>query len=167
MIRIIGAALVFTAFSVLGVSISSGMKAKEKRLYLCIKMTEDISDMIRWNALTVSDIARQLHMGKCYEKLGFTGILSNELEIGISFPSAWNKAISETDILDKDEKMKLYELGGVLGSRDVEGQLSSIGLIRGELQRMYDEQREKYRTKGKLYRTIGVTVGAMAGIMLV
>ena len=167
MIRIIGAGLVFAALSVLGASMSSGLKAKEKRLYLCLKMLDDISSMIRWNALTVTEISQRLCESGSYESLGFTDKLCEKLRQGGSFPAAWKGAVSEAAVLGEDEKARLIELGEILGSADIEGQLSSLGLIQSELRKMHDEQAEKYRTKGRLYRTVGVTIGAMAGIMIV
>ena len=165
--RILGAGLIFTALSLLGMGFSSSLKAKEKRLYLMTKMLDDISSMIRWNALTVSDISERLYKSGSYEKLGFLCKLWEKLEEGVSFPLAWKEAVSGAAVLDEDEKTKLCELGQVLGSADIEGQLSSIALIQTEIGKMHDEQAEKYRTKGRLYRTVGVTVGAMAGIMII
>ena len=165
--RIVGAGLIFSALSLLGMGFSSNLKAKEKRLYLMLKMLDDIIAMIRWSALTVTEISGRLYISGSYESLGFPGKLREKLEEGVSFPSAWKESVSGASVLDEDEKAKLIELGEILGSADVEGQLSSIGLIQSELMKMHDEQAEKYRTKGRLYRTVGVTVGAMAGIMII
>ena len=167
MIRVIGAGLIFLAVSGFGLSLSDRLKKRCERLDAYISMLVDMTSMIRWNELTVKQIAETLSERKELAGICFLKPLSELCERGVPFPKAWKTSVDGDKSITSEEKKLLYEIGATLGSTDKQGQLSAMELYRERLERMLSEQREKYAVKGRMYRSLGITAGAMIGIIMI
>ena len=167
MIRTVGAICIFLSAAFIGMYFSNCLKEHEKRDYLIVKMLDEIAEMIRWNALTVNEISEKIYNSGSYAELIFTKVLYENIKKDIDFPTAWESAVTQDSKLTDREKSLLYDIGMQLGSADAEGQLSAMGLYKSEAQRLYAEQCEKSKAKCKMYRSLGITVGAMAGIIVI
>ncbi len=167
MIRITGILLIFLTSTVLGMFLSNNIKNKRERLVKERKMLEEISIMIRFNSLTLKEIIYELENAELFCDFKFLKILKIMLEKPISFPEAWEQAIKKDDIISESEKKVLIELGFNLGTTDIDGQLSTLNIYKIRLDKMIEEESEKYRVKGKMYRSLGIMFGAMIGILIV
>lgn len=167
MIRITGILLIFLTSTVLGMFLSNNIKNKRERLVKERKMLEEISIMIRFNSLTLKEIIYELENEELFCDFKFLKILKIMLEKPISFPEAWEQAIKKDDIISESEKKVLIELGFNLGTTDIDGQLSTLNIYKIRLDKMIEEESEKYRVKGKMYRSLGIMFGAMIGILIV
>ena len=58
------------------------------------------------------------------------------------------------------------ELGDVLGRYDGEEQRAALARTRAELGRALEQAREESEKQGRMYRALGLTVGAMLAILL-
>lgn len=167
MIRITGILLIFLTSTVLGMFLSNNIKNKRERLVKERKMLEEISIMIRFNSLTLKEIIYELENEELFCDFKFLKILKIMLDKPISFPEAWEQAIKKDDIISESEKKVLIELGFNLGTTDIDGQLSTLNIYKIRLDKMIEEESEKYRVKGKMYRSLGIMFGAMIGILIV
>lgn len=167
MIRIMGILLIFLTSTVLGMFLSNNIKNKRERLVKERKMLEEISIMIRFNSLTLKEIIYELENEELFCDFKFLKILKLMLDKPISFPEAWEQAIKKDDIISESEKKVLIELGFNLGTTDIDGQLSTLNIYKIRLDKMIEEESEKYRVKGKMYRSLGIMFGAMIGILIV
>ena len=79
----------------------------------------------------------------------------------------WRKALDGQRDIPIDERRILSRLGELLGTSDIEGQLSSIALLEDELMTVKERREENYRRRGKLFRSVGVLAGAMTGILVI
>ena len=139
MIRIAGTLLIFLTSAAVGMFLSNSIKNKKERLIKERKMLEEISIMIRFNSFTLKEIIFELE----------------------------NSGLKEDDILSESEKKLLTEIGYSLGTSDIDGQLSTLNIYKARLDELIEEESEKYRIKGKMYRSLGVMFGAMIGILIV
>lgn len=167
MIRITGILLIFLTSTVLGMFLSNNIKNKRERLVKERKMLEEISIMIRFNSLTLKEIIYELENEELFCDFKFLKILKIMLDKPISFPEAWEQAIKKDDIISESEKKVLIELGFNLGTTDIDGQLSTLNIYKIRFDKMIEEESEKYRVKGKMYRSLGIMFGAMIGILIV
>ena len=99
------------------------------------------------------------------ETYSFLETCSVFLSKGMSFSSAWKQTILKTTGLRTEEKQLLLEFGNSFGKSDPAGQTELCGLTRCHLKRLREEAVVHYRSKGKLYRSLGFFCGA--GIILV
>jgi len=166
MIRILGAVCIFAASALLGMFFSESIRSKKERLMNIRHMFSEISDYIRWNKFTLKEIAGKLSENKQFSTLGFVSDLTEICE-KFSFPKAWEEAVCSDKSLCDDEKSLLSRFGNSLGTTDIDGQISSINLYISEAEKMIAAESEKYKTKGKLYRSLGVAFGAMTGILMI
>ena len=95
----------------------------------------------------------------------------NRLEISLETASL-QKLVTPCDLrivtrAGKREKKLLCELGRVLGTSDIDGQISALELISRSAEQLTEKYGEEYRKKGRLYRSIGVLAGVTAGIMVI
>lgn len=167
MIRFLGILLIFTASSSAGMFLSGNIKNKRERLLKERKMLEEISIMIRFNSLTLKEIIYELINTEMYNTFKFLKILDTRLNETVPFQEMWEQSVKNDDTLSVDEKKLLSELGFSLGTTDAEGQLSTLNIYKTRLDEMIEAETEKYRVKGKMYRSLGVMFGAMIGILIV
>ena len=72
----------------------------------------------------------------------------------------------EKDIPD-EEKHILLDLGNLLGTTDIEGQLSCISAQLALMSSLREQRAAEYRQKGRLYRSLGVMAGISVGIIMI
>lgn len=167
MVRFAGAMLIFLAASSFGIYLSDNIKRKRERFETELKILKEISLMIRWNSLTLHEIADELYNNKSFSEFEFIKYLKENCSKIRSFPKAWEKSVLSVKSLCCEERKLLLEVGSVLGATDKEGQLSSIELFCTRLEKMIESESEKYKIKGKMYRSLGVMAGAMIGIIII
>lgn len=88
-----------------------------------------------------------------------------EIEKGKCFTDIW-EAQRQKLPLSESEQGLLRGLGQVLGRYDDKGQVQAAARIREELEKCAVHQREENRTKGRLYRMLGVTAGGFLVLTL-
>lgn len=167
MIRFIGVAFIFMASAYVGINLSENIRRKKERFILIRKILAEISELIRWNSLTMSEIIVKLTENNEFCKQEFIRLLPDKLLETHSFPEAWERAIRSDKTLSDDEKKLLFEVGATLGTTDIDGQLSSLEFYISQADKMAEEENEIYKVKGKMYRSLGVAFGAMIGILII
>ena len=167
MIRFIGVAFIFMASAYVGINLSENIRRKKERFILIRKILSEISELIRWNSFTMSEIIVKLYENDEFCKQEFIRLLPDKLSETHSFPEAWERAVRCDKTLSDDEKKLLLDVGATLGTTDIDGQVSSLGFFVSQADKMAEEQSEKYKIKGKMYRSLGVAFGAMIGILII
>lgn len=167
MIRLFGVACIFLASSFLGIYFSDNIKRKKERLLTLRKMLMQIYDLIRWNSMTMHEIANHLFDSGEFRSMEFVSSLSEECVKVRSFPHAWETAVKNDSQFSVDEKKLLLEVGASLGTTDKDGQLSTLEFYILRLEKMAQEESERYKIKGKMYRSLGIASGAMIGILII
>ena len=118
---------------------------------------------IRCMGLDVYHLVRRLR-GNC--SLSFIDRLPDSFQEGQNFHRCWHEALSCEELPD-EERGLLEELGRTIGTSDVSGQLSAISAREEELRQLEKKRAEAYLQKGRMYRSIGVLFGVMAGILVI
>ncbi len=81
---------------------------------------------------------------------------------------AWEKSLNNSNImLLEDDKEALRSLGKLLGSTDIDGQLSQIRLVNGFLNEQIKEAIEQKDKNETMYKKLGIIVGLAVVIVLV
>lgn len=166
MIKFIGILCIFAASSASGLAMSDRIKCTRNRFEKERKMLEEISVMIRFSSLTLREIADELNRSDTYSEIGFVRLLVSKAE-QTCFPKAWKESVLGDRNLTESERKLFLELGESLGTTDAEGQLSTIDIYKARLDDMIEQESEKYRVKGKMYRSLGIMFGAMIGILII
>ena len=168
-IKIMGQILVVAAAAYVGASASERLKRRTLLLEKCQSFLTFTATMIRYSHATVGEIMESASRQEEFKELGFPAGCHALLEEGFPFPEAWQHSLDccKGLCLDSGDRSLLAELGGSLGTSDVEGQLETIRLFETRLSLRLDGARELQKTKGKLYRSLGVLSGLGLVVLLI
>jgi len=166
MIKIIGIFALVISSSLIGITASEKLKNRVSELNLIKYMLEEIAILIRYKAMTVYEIIGTLKKNEGFKKLefidGFTINMQN------SFATSWGENIDKAkSSLTKADIELLKSFGGTLGTSDIDGQLSTIEVFKGNFSKLEKDARHIYEQKSRLYRSLGVLIGAFISIMLI
>ena len=126
--------------------------------------------MIRCTAAPLEDIISAAAADSRLSCLSFLADIeaaldSGETDIRYLWHSCLKKAPPEN--IRREELDVLEELGDILGSTDVQGQLDSLSLHRSVIVSIAEKAEEERREKGRLYRCLGVTAGLFIAVILI
>ena len=165
-IRIIAAVMAVFCGAFYGMNRSEKLK---KRVDIC-KEADKIfrlsETMIRSSGMDIYGIIASLKRER-FAALGFIDRLPAEYSADEDFHSEWRRLLMNEPEIPQEEKGILLDFGELLGTSDIEGQLSGIAAQSSLMQLCLQCRSEEYCGKGKLYRSIGVLAGIMAGIMVI
>jgi stage III sporulation protein AB len=146
------------------------LKKRADELKLIFYMLNEIEILIKYNSATVYEITEMLSRQSCLKSMAF---IENTLDLcrneNMSFQKAWEISVynSELSYFTKEDIDLINSIGQNLGTSGIDGQLSFIHLKQEELRKIIDESENNYRSKAKLYRSLGVLAGAFAAIFMI
>lgn len=145
---------------------SEELLKRVKTVEMLINLTEDFSNMIRYKAMTISDIISIAGKNPEYEPLDFIADINIQDKTERNIHDIWSESVEKSSVLGKKEAEIMLSFGNMLGTSDISGQLSSIEIYKKRLENLLAEFRNDYQQKGRMYRSVGMLLGIMAGIML-
>lgn len=146
------------------------MSSRIKELEEILLMLSYTKTQLEYLLLPIQDLLKNLASKKELNKLKFIYNTEQYLNLGLSFYSAWEKAITEhsklSDLKTEDINL-LVAFGKEFGTTDLKGQLKLCSLyeklIEEELERA-KSFKEKYN---ELYSALGILGGIAAAILLI
>lgn len=166
-IKLLGAiAIIFCAWF-LGKNLSDNLKKREESLKGFHSALKLLESEISFSHNSI-DIALK-NIGKSIYMYGFFEEVSKKVkEKGVRL--AWREGVlqykEKFGITDEDSKILLI-LSSELGVTDRENQIKNIRYVMSMLADAEIEAHEKFTTLSKLYRSISMSVGAVAVILLI
>ncbi|MBR2283633.1 MAG: stage III sporulation protein AB [Ruminococcus sp.] len=167
MLRLTAAVLLTIAGTLWGWSRAAGL---DRRLVICREaemLLQSCDYLIRSRADDVYAICRELKRGSGFGSLSFISQLPDAFIPGHAFSDDWRNAVSGQDDMPPELSGLLIRFGSALGTSDITGQLSAIAVFSEELSHMTAGSEEDRRRLGRLYRTVGILTGMMAGIIVI
>lgn len=157
----------FAVGTVIGASLSDRLRILRNYDRSLMTMMNQISVMIRYQALDVYEITTALRQLPACAELHFLKLLPAQYEPSQDFHQVWKEAVQSDKMLGNEETGLLLEFGCSFGMSDAEGQLSSLEAALASLSVIEKRRSEEYAKKGKLYRSVGMLFGVMAGIIVI
>lgn len=118
--------------------------------------------LIKYNRYSVCELLSECKS----DKLPFiTDELIAVSEDGRKIDTQWKREIAKIKYITADDVRVMTMLGENLGKTDTHGQLSVMESIRGSLDTLIKDSDEIRKNKTKLYRTLGILLGAAVGII--
>lgn len=146
---------------------SDKLRKRKESCTETLQIINRISTLIRYRELNVYEIAAELQTWLSYKNTEFVYSLPCEFSCEENFHETWKKAIESDVSLGDNEKNILTSLGNELGTSDTEGQLAILETAKIRLSQLQEIRSEEYTKKGKLYRSVGLLTGVMAGILII
>ena len=164
-LRIISAVMFTLAGGLTGALKSANLR---KKVFVCREietMLDKIIFLIRYNSPDVYSICIELK--KCgFEYIEFVEKLPEEFRCGEDFHAIWGSLAESDTLLNGEELETVKRTGTLIGTADTFSTLNSLEVIREELVLLRRSREEECAKKGRVYRSCGVLIGAMTGIMI-
>lgn len=81
---------------------------------------------------------------------------------------AWERCIEDTKLMiTNEDRESLKSLGKMLGSTDIDGQISQINMVNIFLDEQIKEAIEQKKINEKMYKKLGIIIGLAVVIILV
>lgn len=158
---------VFGTISTIGVKISNRYTERANNLKQIKKALNIFETKIMYTYEPIPDVF--LEISKKIK--GDVGKLFGDASRNMSLDfagDAWEKSLNNSNImLLEDDKEALRSLGKLLGSIDIDGQLSQIRLVNGFLNEQIKEAIEQKNKNETMYKKLGIIVGLAVVIVLV
>lgn len=109
---------------------------------------------------------------KCedFKRLNFLDTCLEKCNNGVEFPISWKESIDDNlslKPLNSQDLDILYNLGNVLGTTDLNGQINICNFHITQFNDRCLDAKEKYQSYGKLCSALGVLSGATIAIILI
>lgn len=153
MLKLVGSILLVTTGAGLGCLKADKLVKQHKNVKKTVQMLNDIYIMLESSCLTKSEILSRLENSDNYREL-------------VQPFSVGGGCVSKSGYLEEEDMYRLSCFFEQLGSTDLNGQLSRTRLCINEFivrEKVCAERTKRY---AKLYRGMGVLIGAMIAVML-
>lgn len=167
MLKYVGLVLIISISSFSGIYFSATLKARLVALKKINYLIDEIMTLLRYKASTVYEIINHLIKNERFSDFSFLRNIA--ADSATSFQLDWCNSLEENPPLNlkKDDLTILADIGRNLGTSDIEGQLSTLNLQQNELKKLISSAEADCERKTKLYRSLGVLVGAFISVMLI
>lgn len=166
----VGMIIVFSTW--VGVDKCRFYDKKIKKLENIIKFLKFLKSEIAFNNRSVINIFEDMSNYKFYDLNNVMDSTSQMVKDGYhSLYEAWSVSVTNNDDLSKylndDEIRYLVDFGKQLGVCDLQTEISNINNYIEKFKELYDFYLSQRKDKHKLYKTIGVTSGAVVSLVLI
>ena len=132
-----------------------------------ILLVDKTAFLIRGDTLNLFELFDRLRKIECL----------NELELIRQFPECFDANTNVRELMHKliesdrellnEERELLSRFADQIGTSDREGQAVFLSGLRAELVRLRDTRRGEFLEKSRLFKSVGLLCGVMAGILLI
>ncbi len=148
-IKIAGLILIFSVCSAFGFMKSSNLKKRENYLEALIRCMEELGQRMRYDGSNKEKLINQ------------TFVVEN------LFTFSGEKAVFPESYCDTDTENILCDFLNAFGKGDIESELKRVELCKLSLERRYLSSQKASSEMGKIYRTMGMSVGAVVCLLLI
>ncbi|MDR0946441.1 MAG: stage III sporulation protein AB [Ruminococcus sp.] len=129
---------------------------------------DEMLTLIRFKTATVAEITDTLINDERLKDLIFLPAVKENLA-DENFANSWKSAVSSFSPpgLTKGDKQLIINIGGTLGTSDIDGQIATLSLYSAELQSAYETAEELCKKKSKLYTSLGILAGSFLAVILI
>lgn len=158
--------LIFGLFTVCGALtgcyFSSRLTKRCDTLQSMLNMISQMQIFIRYNRYRLSEILKRVEREHCDF---VTDRLVKTADSGQALDDEWHKCVSSLECIADNDAEVLNTLGEGIGKSDTDGQLAILELAEKRLNTCLEQAESERLSKGRLFRTLGILLGAAVGIV--
>lgn len=159
--RLIGAICVFVCGTAGGFIVSDKLKNRKDFLKDFIAFLSALEINIRYRCSDIVDVVKRS------APKGISGCFDFSYDDFSAIWSNFTDRIKKTSELKDEEINLITEFGSKIGTTDADGELNNILLYKEFFEKSYYNSLEEYKTKSKLYKTLGCLFGAVVAIIII
>jgi stage III sporulation protein AB len=161
--KLLGICLLLLAGTLCGCSAARRLTSRAKLLRTLRQLITAAMTELRTTLPLIPDLLRSLASMPDFAGLGF---LQSAAENADDFPHCWHEALRQAHSPDGDILAVLETVGQTLGSTALDGQLAALELCLERLSTMQTEAEQLCKSRGHLYRSMGVLTALFFSILL-
>ena len=161
--KLTGAILLLGACLLCGCRAAKKLEQHAAQLRLLRLLLTDMMNALQFTLAPVSELLQTLAEHAAYRELGF---LQSAAARADDFPACWMKSIRQDRQLTPESAAILQTIGQTLGSTALDGQLSALRLCDERLRFLQAEAEQAAKSRGSLYRSLGLFGGLFCVILL-
>ena len=168
MLKWIGSILIIVSCAAFGLIQSSLLQKRVQVLRTAIVLMDEISGHIRYLSSTVEELLDSVSWKEKYRVFSFLPELKRQINQGIGYPQACKSVFSRWSFPGalKEDVKTLQDFFQLLGTTDLEGQLSLMADYHATLEQIVQSAEARAKKYGSLYRTSGILAGALVVILV-
>jgi stage III sporulation protein AB len=161
------AAVMFTASGCFaGITFSDKLRSQQKVCEVLIYLLQRVKFLVCYRCDDIYEVCKSLRADDEMKLFSFVDRLPDSYGHNCDFRSIWENEVRSENIPEKETDI-LLQLGNVLGRSDRESQSAAIDQLLKEAEALSVLRRENYIKKSGLYRSAGLLMGLMAGIIVI
>lgn len=124
---------------------------------------------LKFRITPTQQMIQELSESSSFHKLTFLPQCAEKLKKEKNFPVVWKSCVLQKKNslhLEQQDIDPILSIGDTLGASEAEVQISSLDLIESLLRSNLKEAEEEKRSKGKLYRNLGLLSGIAVSILV-
>lgn len=162
--KLCGMLLLIWAGTLGGCAAARRLDGNARRIRVLRQLITMMMTELRSNLPLIADLLRTLAAQPAFRSLGF---LQDAAAHAAEFPQCWQRALALDETLSPEETAVLETVGQTLGSMALEGQLSALELCLERLAVLQEDAALRARSKGRLYRSLGLLGAVFLAILLI
>lgn len=167
--RMVGLLLIVLTGLGMGLMAAGGLRRRAGSLEQLGRLMGRMADQIRYTAAPVEELLESAERSGEFRSLPVLSRACSGIRDGANIHDAWEQAVEdggrEAGLTQEDREL-LLGFGAGLGTTDVEGQVANCGQYRELLDQRLLEARKDSENKGRLYLTLGFSIGMAAALLL-
>ncbi len=168
MLRLLGVALVAAGCVAAGCSAAASLSARTRDLGEAEQILEAVARELEWSLVPLPVALQRAAAGSARAQK-WLGPLAERIASAEeqSFQNLWDEALRTSGLaLTGEDCAVLQRLGTVLGRYDAASQCQALAAAGARLHSLREEAAARQKALSHLYRTLGLTVGALLMVLL-
>ncbi|MDO4862741.1 MAG: stage III sporulation protein AB [Ruminococcus sp.] len=166
LLRLAASAAFAVAGGMVGFALADKLRREQRLCAVIGCLLRRAAFLVGYRCDDVYAVCAELKRDSELAPLTFLQSLPESYESGADFRDCWEKAV-KSQRYGSEEEAVLLRLGNIIGRSDSASQLDSIRALEVTLGEVEARRRENYLRKGRLYRSVGLLFGVMAGILVI
>ncbi len=150
-----------------GMLVSLSIRERVRHTEQLAMLLEEIRVRMQYQQLPIDEMLSLFAVHPNYQEFQFLQHTQAALSADEPPMQIWCEEVMRDSAVVPAAKDILCDLGNILGTTDLDGQLSALSVHRMQLQRLSDEMRENCRKRGTLSCQLGGLAGAMLAVLLI
>lgn len=144
------------------------LAVREKALEEVTQMLREMYIELSYNSPDTKELLIRIASKKDFKHLGFLNECTDRLSFE-PFPTAWGNSLKseKTSCFLSEDIQILGDLGKLLGTTDIEGQLAGIKALENRISLKLERARQNVLKEASLYRTLGILAGIGAVVITI
>lgn len=163
-VRLAGGFLLVACGAAAGFSAAGRLSERAARIRLLHQLVVYFTAELRASLAPVPELICAAGRNPAFVGLAFLGDAAGRAG---DFPACWADALRRDTVLTPAERAAMAQVGEILGSTALEGQLALLRLQAERLAAMQEEAEQESLRRGNLCRSLGILAGIFAVILLV